>query len=95
MNQELTQTHYLGVLCLRCKEPIGVPKRVSTFFEELKHRQPDDLRDLRARAVTLRCKACDGEGIYQFSQIQEFEGSPRVIGGYAAAPLRFSRLILN
>jgi hypothetical protein len=78
MIQELSQTHYLGVRCTRCKEPIAVPKRVAILFEELRHADEDDHRDVRVRAMTLRCKACDEEGIYGLGQTQEFEGSARI-----------------
>ena len=81
MIQELTRTHYLGVPCSRCKATIAVPKRVAILFKELEHGEVTDGQGV-ARALPLRCKACDGEGVYEFKQIQEFEGSPRVRSEY-------------
>ena len=77
MIQEMAQPQYLGVLCSRCKEPIAVPKRAAVLFEELKQAKVTDGQDAKTRAMTLRCKACDGEGVYEITQIQEFEGAPR------------------
>jgi hypothetical protein len=77
MIQEMVQPQYLGVLCSRCKEPIAVPKRVAVLFEELKQGKITDGQEVQARAMTLRCKACDGEGVYGIREIREFEGSPR------------------
>jgi hypothetical protein len=80
MIQEMIQPHYLGVPCSRCKQPIAVPKRAAILFEELQQGTVIDGQDEKARALTLRCKACDGEGVYGFKQIQEFQGAPRVRG---------------
>jgi hypothetical protein len=78
MNQEITQRHYLGVLCSRCKERIPAPKRAAVLYEELKHGEVSDSQDARSRAFTLRCRVCDEEGVYGFTEIREFEGPPRV-----------------
>ncbi len=78
MIQEITQIHYLGVLCSRCKERIPVPKRAAALYEELKHREAGSDQDTKSRAFTLRCKACDEESVYGIEEIREFEGSPRV-----------------
>jgi hypothetical protein len=77
MIQEMIQPQYLGVLCSRCKEPIAVPKRAAVLFEELKQGKVTEGQDVKARAMTLRCKACDGESVYEIREIREFEGSPR------------------
>ena len=78
MIQEITQHHYSGVLCSRCKERIPVPKRAAVLYEELKHDEVSDGQDARSRAFTLRCRACDEEAVYGFKEVQEFEGPPRV-----------------
>src|SRR5580658_1554628 len=36
MIQELTRSHYWGVLCSRCEERISVPKRVAVLHDDLK-----------------------------------------------------------
>jgi phage FluMu protein Com len=63
MIHEMTQTHYLGVLCSRCKQPIAVSKRVAALFEELKRGELSDGQDVKSRAYTLRCKACNERGL--------------------------------
>ena len=77
MIQEMVQPQYLGVLCSRCKEPIAVPKRAAVLFEELRQGKATEGQDVKARAMTLRCKACEGESVYEMSQIRDFEGAPR------------------
>ena len=78
MIQELTQAKYHGVLCSRCKERIPVPKRVAVLYEELRRGEVSGGQDVKARAITLRCKICNEEGVYAVKEIQEFEGPPRV-----------------
>jgi len=78
MIQEITRSNYLGVLCSRCNERIPVPKKTALLYEELKHSEVSDSQDVKSRAFTLRCKACDEEGVYAVKEIQEFEGPPRV-----------------
>jgi len=78
MIQEMTRAHYLGVLCSRCNERIPVPTKTALLYEELKQGEVSDSQDTKSRAFTLRCKACNEEGVYAVKEIQEFEGSPRV-----------------
>lgn len=78
MIQELARSYYLGVLCSRCKEPIPVPERVASLYEELKRGEETQRQDLKSRAFALRCKACDGESVYGINEAQEIEGSPPV-----------------
>jgi len=78
MIQEMTRAHYLGVLCSRCNERISVPRKTAELYEELKQGEVSDSQDTKSRAFTLRCKACNEEGVYAVNEIQEFEGPPRV-----------------
>jgi hypothetical protein len=78
MIQEITQRHYLGVLCSRCKERIPAPKSAVALYEEIRHGEVSDGQEVKSCAFALRCKVCDEEGVYGFKQIQEFEGPPRV-----------------
>src|ERR1700723_681995 len=64
MIQEITQSHYCGVLCSRCEERIPVPKRSAELYEELKHGEVSVDQDAKSRAFTLRCKVCNEEGVY-------------------------------
>jgi ribosomal protein S27E len=75
--QEITQSHYLGVLCSRCEERIPVPRRAAVLYEELKRGEVSDGQEVKSRAFTLRCKACNEEGVYEIKEMQEFEGTPR------------------
>lgn len=78
MIQEITQRHYVGVLCSRCTERIPAPNRAAVLYEELKHGEVSDGQDAESRAFTLRCRVCNEEGVYGFKEIQEFEGAPRM-----------------
>jgi hypothetical protein len=78
MIQEMTQSHYLAVLCSRCKERIPVPNRAAVLYEQLELGEVSGVQDVESRAFTLRCKACDGESVYRFEEIREFEGKPRI-----------------
>jgi len=77
MIQEMTQGHYPGVLCSRCKERIPVPRKTAKLYEDLKQDPITESQDERSRAFTLRCKACDEESVYGIDEIQEFDGTPR------------------
>lgn len=78
MIQELTQAHYLGVLCSRCYARIPVPKKATALYEEVTNGEMIEGQDVKSRAFTLRCKACDEEGVYALEAVREFEGPPRV-----------------
>jgi hypothetical protein len=78
MIQEITQSHYLGVLCSRCKERIPVPNRCAVVYEKPEHGEVSDDQDVRSRAFTLRCKVCNEESVYGVKEILEFQGPPRV-----------------
>jgi hypothetical protein len=75
--QEITRSHYLGVLCSRCEERIPVPRRAAVLYEEVKRGEVSDGQEVKSRAFTLRCKACNEEGVYEIKEMQEIEGTPR------------------
>jgi len=58
------QNQYRGVSCSRCLQPIPVSILVGRLEGNL-------------HAFTLRCRACEGEGIYTIGHLQDFEGEPR------------------
>src|SRR5580700_1182680 len=78
MIQEITQSHYWGVLCSRCKERIPVPRTTAVLYEELKRGEVSEGQDAKSRAFTLRCKVCNEESVYGVKEVLEFEGPPRV-----------------
>ena len=69
---ELMQS-YPGVLCIRCRQPIAVSAKVARRKIELESEATDG-----PRAFITRCKQCEGEGVYAFSEIRTFEGAPRI-----------------
>jgi hypothetical protein len=77
MIQEMTQSHYPGVLCSRCKERIRIPRSTAVLYEELSRGEVSAHEDARSCAFTLRCKVCDGESVYGIEEVREFEGPPR------------------
>ena len=62
---ELLQDRYRGVSCSRCRQPIPVSTLVGNMEGGL-------------HTFALRCRACEGEGIYTIGHIQNFEGEPRL-----------------
>jgi len=78
MIQEIRHVNYLGVLCSRCYARIPAPRKAVVLYEEVKHGEASEVQDSISRAFTLRCKACDEEGVYAMEAMQEFEGPPRV-----------------
>jgi hypothetical protein len=77
MIQEITQSHYWGVFCSRCKERIPIPRTTSVLYEELKRGEVSEGQDAKSRAFALRCKVCNEESVYGVKEILEFAGSPR------------------
>lgn len=59
MIQEIARGNYLGVLCSRRNARIPVPKKAAVLYEEVRHGELSEGQDVKSRAFTLRCKACD------------------------------------
>ena len=64
--------NYRGVFCIRCGEPIPVSAKVVSLQDELEYRETNVLH-----AFALRCRLCDGESIYNLSDVQTLNGEPR------------------
>jgi hypothetical protein len=68
---------YRGVLCLHCRQPIPLPAGVLRREAERRSGLPSPASDLGPRAFALRCKVCNGEGLYAESRFVDCEGLPR------------------
>lgn len=77
MIQEAKQ-YYRGVLCLHCRQPIPLPAGVKRRDAEGKEAQAVLGDDFGPRVFTLRCRACQGEGLYTESKFIDCEGTPRM-----------------
>jgi hypothetical protein len=78
---------YRGVLCRHCRQAIPLSqsaKRSETEFEEQALSGRDEFT---ARTFTLRCRACDGEGLYTAVDVIDCDGTPRMRGSYASKRL--------
>ena len=66
---------YRGVLCTHCRQPIPLSPSAELKEREFKEQGPSDLGEFFS--VTLRCRACHGEGIYTQSDVIDLDGAPR------------------
>ena len=77
MIQEAKQ-NYRGVLCTHCRQPIPLPKAIAKAESQGNKTEPDSAVELGPRVYTLRCRACQGEGLYTESKFIDVEGTPRI-----------------
>jgi hypothetical protein len=77
MIQEAKQ-YYRGVLCLHCRQPIPLPAAVARREADRKATPAVPEGDISPRVFTLRCRACQGEGLYTEAKFIDCEGTPRV-----------------
>ena len=79
--------HYRGVLCLHCHQPIplssstaanegGFGEQPTTDSSELIVRSLS-VRSFTERSFAMRCRACEGEGLYTGSDVIACDGKPR------------------
>lgn len=76
MIQEAKQT-YRGVLCVHCRLPIPVPAKVARQESKAANDESSKGEDLGPRVFTLRCRVCEGEGMYAEAKFLDVEGTPR------------------
>jgi len=58
---------YHGVSCAWCREPILIPAKVVSLWNQPEH---------RATSFAARCKSCVCESVYSIREVQTFEGEP-------------------
>ena len=63
---------YQGVCCLRCREPVPVSARVTSFQDELENGKTNV-----PHTFIARCKLCGHEDVYLVTAVEKFDGEPR------------------
>ena len=68
---------YRGVICKRCGQPIPLSPSAELKQAKFKEHGPIDMGDFSVFSITLRCRACHGEGVYTHSDVIDLDGTPR------------------
>jgi hypothetical protein len=84
---------YRGVLCRHCCQAIPLSPSAERRGSQFEAQAPGGADQFTARSFTLRCRACDGEGLYTPVDVIDCDGSPRMRGSYASK--RLSRVSKN
>jgi hypothetical protein len=77
MIAELSKPPYPGVVCSHCGATIPVTGKVARPYERAKSSEPVD-NESQTRSFPKRCGACEKEGVYAITEVQEFEGRPKI-----------------
>jgi hypothetical protein len=83
MNHEAKQK-YRGVLCIHCRQPIPLPATVSRMAVDSEDGHAGKDHEQGPRVYTLRCRVCQGEGVYTESKFIDCDGAPRIRGSRKA-----------
>jgi len=67
-----TIKNYHGVSCARCREPILIPAKVISLWEQIGAAEA-----YAPRSFVARCKSCVCESVYTIREVQVFDGEPR------------------
>jgi hypothetical protein len=78
---------YRGVLCRHCRQAIPLSPSAERRESEFEDQAPNGAAEFTMRAFTLRCRACDGEGLYTPADVIDCDGTPRMRGSYASKHL--------
>ena len=68
---------YCNVLCINCHQPIPLSPSAELKQIKFKKHRLSDVADFSVFSITLRCRACHGEGIYTHSDVIDLDGTPR------------------
>jgi hypothetical protein len=86
---------YRGVFCRHCRQAIPLSPSVERRETELEGPALSELAEFMVRSFTLRCRACDGEGVYTPVDVIDCAGTPRMRGSCASQRLpRVSKSLL-
>jgi hypothetical protein len=83
---------YRGVLCLHCRQPIplssfAASKECGFNQNEASHRDDSAVRSFTVSSFTLRCRVCEGEGLYTALDVIDCNGTPRIRSSQARKSL--------
>jgi hypothetical protein len=78
MTHEEAKQLYRGVLCFYCHQPIPISATAAHREKKLRLTEMNPTRELGSCVFTLRCRACEREGVYAGANFKDFEGTPRV-----------------
>jgi hypothetical protein len=73
---------YRGVLCRHCCQAIPLSPSAERRGSEFEDQAPGGADQFTARSFTLRCRACDGEGLYTPVDVIDCDGTPRLRGSH-------------
>ena len=78
-----TKQQYRGVLCLHCRQPIplsyfAASKECGFKEKEASRRDESTVRSFTVSSFTLRCRVCEGEGLYTALEVIDCDGTPKV-----------------
>ena len=80
-----TKQQYRGVLCLHCHQSIPLSSFAESKecgFKQQKASGSDEatVRSFTVSSFTLRCRVCEGEGLYTALNVIDCSGTPRMRG---------------
>ena len=83
---------YRGVLCHRCHQPIPLSpfaagKECGFKPQDASDRDESAVRSFTVSSFTLRCRVCEGEGLYTALDVIDCNGTPRIRSTQASKPL--------
>jgi hypothetical protein len=68
---------YRGVHCRHCCQAIPLSQSAGRTGSEFEDQAPGGADQFTAFSFTLRCRACDGEGLYTPVVVIDCDGTPR------------------
>jgi hypothetical protein len=86
MVEQAPKQLYRGVTCFYCHQPIPISPTAAHRERKLRLAGMNPTGELGSCVFTLRCRACEREGLYAESNFKDFEGTPRVRGRRYQAP---------
>ena len=84
---------YRGVLCLHCHQPIPLSSSAARNETAAEEEQKRDGDRRTTQSFTLRCRACEDEGLYTGLDVIACDGTPRIRKSHASKLLPTSERI--